>query len=139
MNIRLLRKIQARILAEPKRFDMDSWIVPKDEQTRPSCGTACCIGGWAAVENGWKSKQYKDEDGDWANLFISPNGTTSRYDSVIASAAQKLLDITDEQASRLFYTCSWPEPYKSGADNGTPEYRAANGVARIKHFIETGE
>lgn len=42
MNIRLLRRIQEKILAEPENFNMRTW----------TCGTAHCIGGWACVLSG---------------------------------------------------------------------------------------
>jgi len=50
--VRLLRRVQRHILAEPKRVDMSIWRLKKDEtfgcprRGFPTCGTVACIGGW---------------------------------------------------------------------------------------------
>jgi hypothetical protein len=54
MNVKLLRRIQKHILAEPKRLDMGNFIVRKSDGLGslvrfPKCGTVGCIAGWAVT------------------------------------------------------------------------------------------
>ena len=46
LNVRLLRRIQKKITKHPELFDMSSW------SHETSCGTSCCIGGWALILSG---------------------------------------------------------------------------------------
>jgi len=99
MNIELLRKVQQHIKEEPKR-----WSFAWGYRTPASpCGMKACIGGWTLILSG-----------------------KNVYDT--SAVARELLDISKEQADRLFFF--WPPEFEE-------EHSAANAVARIDRFIET--
>lgn len=142
MNKRLLRTIERKILAEPTMFDMGDWIgSPGEESLRPSCGTTCCIGGHAAVEEGWQII-VKDIPG-WGlrTYYVNPEGGESTSSSYLVAAARKALDISRDAEDKLFYVDGWPEKFADveNDSDSTPEQKAVNAVARIEHFIATGE
>lgn len=138
MNVKLLRKIQENILKKPAKFDMKDWMVPSKSAHKPVCGTTCCIGGWAMVEHGWKiGFSGKDEDGDPIVSFFKNGKPIPSADG--ETVAAKLLNLDTNQKTKLFYAHSWPEPFRKLNDSDIPSVRAANAVARIEHFINTGE
>jgi hypothetical protein len=116
MNVELLRKVQEAILADPKSFDMS------DFQRDTECGTAYCIGGWAAKLAG---------------------------ERVGAREGQEALDLTYEQANRLFYVTDirwiedhdteeidlWPKQFQGVNSPWLPTPQQA--VDRIDWFIDT--
>lgn len=117
----LLRKVSQHIMEEPKRCDMDYWMLRgitmrqcKDEDHRPACGTVGCIAGWIKVLSGSEE-------------------TDSAY-----RVASGLLGLTGHKGDSLFYINSWPAGYRNRIDGevaGTPKY--AQVVAdRIEDFIE---
>lgn len=134
MNVRLLRRIQKHILEEPRRFKMSGWVsieskaVPEafdlDVDGAPhwkfaKCGTAACIGGWAAILGTSK---------DAAEIALSDVG----------GLAEKLLDLTDVEAKRLFHVIYWPEQFSSKYVRAlSPASRVKIAAARITHFIKT--
>jgi hypothetical protein len=131
MNKKLLQQIQQDILRHPERFGMSDWAKKTD------CGTVCCIGGWALAEKGWKFKKQSD---GWV-VYISPKGSVKNSDDGFdpQNAAADALRLSIEQASKLFYEENWPiDFYNLFNDASTPLARAAVAVARIDHFIETG-
>lgn len=83
-----MRAVQAAVLAEPQRFDANEWI------GRNACGTFGCFAGWAAMLR-YPSLQH---NGEWLGGRRS-NGTVVRVDD----EAKAWLELTDEQAERLFY------------------------------------
>lgn len=114
MNVELLRRIKVHILEEPKRLYMGFWRISnrdffKDPDRMPECGTVACIGGWAEVLSG--------------NFDNNPEAT---------------LDITQEQASRLFYESHWPAQFRDWDNRGDGSEKTAHRAAdRIEHFIAT--
>lgn len=130
LNVKLLRKIQRHILAEPRRYDQNAiftrGLTPGDIYEEghvvPSCGTIACIGGWA----GALSKQKRPTD--WNNYE-----NTLRF-------AQRVLRLDDRQATRLFAGTGggWPERFDTAYEKAkTPRGRALVAVRRIDHFIKT--
>lgn len=141
INVRLLRKIQKRILADASSFNMMSWVEwahggptepPTDDHP---CFTEACMAGWAVFLDRGTLKRLKRES--------------------LPERARKALGLTVPQASRLFlpfsssYFYKWPK-----ADAGWPiEFqsklvrypfgraeRVANAelaAERIDHFIAT--
>jgi hypothetical protein len=91
MNIELLLKIKAAILAEPALYEQINWITQKD------CGTAACIAGHACAIN---NKRLFE-----TNLITKPLGGFVYEDGI------ELLKINYKQASELFM--DWDEPYKT--------------------------
>jgi hypothetical protein len=121
MNVRLLRKIQKHILAEPRRFAMgivdkrgiagDSERIKPDEynafnpyedgQKFPDCGTMGCIMGWGRILGGRK------------------------YDR-------------SQMWNKLCSASSWPERFRASYKRAkTPLTRARIAARRIDHFIAT--
>lgn len=123
MNVKLLRKIQKHILAEPKRFIMGTKIVSgepgtpirgyavrpcdfnnrnpyEQAQTFAPCGTAACIMGW----------------GD------------------MLGASQEDRDMWNPLCSASTWPKKFADPY---AKAKTPLARARIASARIDHFIKT--
>jgi hypothetical protein len=104
----------------------------KDE--KPVCRTQACLAGEAILEFG-------------AGVIAKGGGIDlvgEHRDSPMPIVAQSLLDLDNDQATRLFYFRSW------GYENGWPRefeirYRAAKtatgrlnvAIARVKHFIKT--
>lgn len=113
MNVRLLRRIEKRILKEPGQFNMGVWVrrwFPKSKR-RP-CGTEACIAGWACL--------------------LSKSGNSSDFQNT----AIRLLGLSSEQSLRLFSFASWPPQFQTTAKEGTLTY-ARNAVRRIECFIKT--
>lgn len=127
MNVKLLRKVKRHILEEPKRFVMSVVVMSVVDTYKenslsgkvfgmrpfPKCGTAACVAGWACILSG------KD-----------------RLD-VGMITAQRLLDLTPEQAMRLFEPSKWPEQYEAGTTDDGKNKTAKIAAARIDHFIKT--
>jgi hypothetical protein len=132
MNVKLLRRIQAHILAEPKRVWMGIWCkfgesgahvyIDDDfddsggllEIEMPSCGTVACISGWAALLSG--ARGIDEQIGRW-----------------------DLLGIDAQRADRLFYSSLWPEDLRDKLELAEPQSQEyAQIVAdRIDVFIKT--
>ena len=120
MNVRLLRKIAKVIQEKPREFSIVTWHRNKSvgfdkailyevpEEKRVSCRTTHCIAGWAQV--------------------LSPDHNCHE---AAPDDAQRLLGITDYEASRLFYGYNWPKGF------GGLRANAKQAAARIEHFIKT--
>ena len=124
MNKKLLLRVKAQILAEPKQFIMGTWytnfpdIFDGDlwEGVKvPNCGTAACIAGWiVALHNNIK-----------LNKAIGGHGTAAMY-----------LNIRRYEANRLFYVENWPGDLRARWDNAKSlEERAQIAAERIDRFI----
>jgi len=104
MNVELLLKVKERILMHPNQYDMQYFHYPPREDPRYwNCATTHCIGGWAEVI-------MDDTD-----------------------TAEKLLNLSEEQATRLFHVDCWPERFFT-EDRWTNTLVAAD---RIDFFILT--
>jgi hypothetical protein len=122
MNIELLQRVKKAILDNPEHFSMDYWYQYIDENGHVTlenytvgvaeglteCGTKACIAGWA--------------------VFLGRDDSTGVYD--IGLYAQNILDLTNDQARRLFHMDRWPKQFWLD-DTETA-------AARIDHFIATG-
>lgn len=127
--VKLLRKVEKHILAEPKRFYMGWWGTHYSKDTveesdaLPPCGTVACIAGWASI-------------------LALPKGTlpTPRFiDSLCAEKGQEVLELTISQSCRLFHVDSWPSAFNpAGYSQLEKQKQAELAVARIEHFIATG-
>ncbi len=141
MNIDLLLKVRAAILAEPAQFIMASWfakgsVYHHDEDpessydrttdiprgTIPNCGTAACIAGWTcAIANGRLPAEQR--------LFSSG----------VDFVAEAALGIDQERGALLFYVREWPyDMQQAWLAATTLEARAQVAAARIDKFVETG-
>lgn len=80
MNVKRLLTIRDIILAEPAKIDMHTWH-------GEGCGTTHCIAGWAVT-------------------LWPPRGPLA--ESRIFEQAQKILNLSTEQARHLFLLSAWP-------------------------------
>jgi hypothetical protein len=129
MNVELLRKVAGKLrrMRHKKHFDMSDW------GSKNECGTTACIAGWALLESGYRVKTAKEENeyGERESVFYAPSGKP--VDPF--SAAQRLLGLKYNQASRLFHDDEWPF-----TDDDEPVFDAESPKAaaeRIEHFIKT--
>jgi hypothetical protein len=135
LNVSLLRKVQAHILEEPRRYEQNTTIIEGTpgkvmfpdyggyDLIVPSCGTIACIGGWVQLLGMKRPFHFFDQ-----------------------SRAAKLLGIRSDQAHRLFnYVVEtaykdfcWPKKFSDAYKKAkTPRQRVKIAVARIEHFIAT--
>lgn len=128
LNVRLLRRIQKHILEEPRRFFIlrfkeagipDSTVIVENGQAQqiPECGTMACIGGWACILSGRKTRLR------FWNTAVS------------------LLGLTFDQADALFTYHEWPRRFFNSYQQAENERarRARIAAARIEHLIKTGK
>jgi len=135
MNTELLLKVKQKILDEPKQFIMAEWFAKEwnineqlsnlePQRVVPNCKTAACIAGWTLCI----SEQ------------LTPDIISRRKGEIFSPflKARQELDISLEQADRLFYTNGWPHILNFKYSNAyTPEERANVAAERIDHFIKT--
>lgn len=125
MNIKLLKKIITRLrrMRHPQHFNMDFY------GEKNACGTTACIAGHALLLEGYRCT-------GWDTFVID-----SLADPVNpATEAEERLDLTTNEADRLFYVGNWPKEFKA-ARNGRAAKHVYNdpkiAAARIEHFIAT--
>ncbi len=161
MNVELLLKVVEYAEQEPRRFDMGDWYVDvsgvitgdddldsivsndsgfaaRDVEKLPPCGTIGCIAGTACILAGDLQYETTIFDGFELRSYYDPYRGWYR-------TAVDLLDLSYEQADRLFYPKrevserGWPEPfvteYAQNWDN--PEERVKILRRRVEHFIVT--
>lgn len=134
-TVRLLRKIQKFLIAEPRRFDMHEGIARAEDSPTlletPPCGTACCIAGAGyAIERGIKLNHSQVYFNHITYMFADPGGKF-KLDS---QACDRLFYIKQQ----IGYGQGWPIIYSNAYKEAkTPLERACVGVARIEHFIAT--
>jgi hypothetical protein len=122
MNVKLLRRIQKHILAEPKRLDMGHFIARKSDGSGlvvrfPQCGTVACIAGWAVTLSTKEKLDYRRIEG----------------------RARQLLGITQTQAKNLFFDSNWPQQFAERLGLTEPQTKAHARITakRIDHFLKT--
>jgi hypothetical protein len=133
MNVKLLRKIQKHILAEPRRLNME-WIATAAREVAvdkiPPCGTICCISGWASVLSRPSVKLRVVE-----HFLYNPKNKKS----YAARDGMEKLQIDQDQGLRLFYVSYWPPMLRNRFwdSKGNKQLEAALAVERIDLFIES--
>lgn len=86
----LLRKVQKRILNNPKQVNM-SFFCSED-----NCGTIACIAGWIIIESGFTPEQVKS----LGQIYYEKQNAVGK--------ASELLGIPSSDVRRLFYSEHWP-------------------------------
>jgi hypothetical protein len=130
LNVRLLRRVQKHIKAEPRRMKMKQWVDrnlrERAESAKPPCGTTACIAGWALTLNGKRLR-------DGVNYM---------------EQGRKLLGLTWDEARNLFMVDDWPTKFQNKYDEESEQAWKDNvplklvrknarvAVARIEHFIK---
>lgn len=120
MNTKLLLKVKAAILAEPREFDMRLFF---NRNADSQCGTSACIAGHAvAIGEGLGLPEAQRKSG----YFVE-------------TIAAKLLDIGSQGADILFYCAAWPSSFGRAyvKAQGDPHERAQVAAKRIDWFIKT--
>ena len=116
LNVRLLRRVARRLLADPRRYDQSLYFFRSS-----TCGATGCIAGWAV---------HLSED--------TAAGLNSFY-----ARASRLLGLSEDQANNLFSRYperGWPQPFAarwSRAKSRRGQAQVAHD--RIEHLIATGE
>lgn len=141
MNVRLLRRVQKYIAAEPRRFNMWDWYLKFRGNTKqfsdlrgailqvPPCKTVACIAGTAVVlterQIPLRFPVFADTDRSYGS-------------GLIKNIALEKLNLTFYQGERLFYLENWPSKFERRYNQAkTPRGRANAAIARIDHFIKT--
>jgi hypothetical protein len=121
INVKLLRRIQKYVLADPKRVDMNTFISYEGEpetyhsfRSYPDCGTVGCIAGGAVTLSQKKRVKYGS----------------------VEKKARRLLGLDSEQAKRLFYDRLYDSPGMVTAKPQT-KLHARQTAKLIDRFIET--
>lgn len=137
LNVKLLQKIQAHILAEPKRLDMEYWFrdfnrVPIMEYERncflevPKCKTIGCIAGWSSALAG---KRIHDSERGALALGLPYDYGRDCMSARITKNASLV--------QRLFYIENWPARYRKSYNSAaTSDARVKATVKRIDYFIK---
>lgn len=127
MNIKLLRRVQKRILKEPEHFDIYRYFKQRFDNKFQTCKTTACIGGWAIALS--KKKSIK-------TLFDKYRETSYPY-----SIARELLKLNIVQADILFVLNHWPESFNTDYHLAyhAKDWKLIAKITsdRIDHFIAT--
>ena len=143
INKKHLRQLQTVILEEPKRLDMNHWVVKFLKADRknefnikyiPPCKTVGCIAGWEctlhpkkAKELGWSGLQkYYDRTATATTEYATTESTVK--------VATELLGLTENQAQILFYPTAWPRFWYDKLVNKKEQTKAYAKV--VANFIQ---
>lgn len=96
VNVPLLRKILEHITAHPEEWHQEWWAIKTSES---SCGTACCVAGWAAFLGGYSFRWGHLQDNDKASVNVG-----GKAGKTIPEIARKLLGLNQDQGTELFYS-----------------------------------
>jgi hypothetical protein len=131
MNHKLLQNTHDQILAHPDQVNMTDWFLHKPPQADIAGHVV-----WLADGLNWlRARDIITTIGvgmDW--IKIKP----LQMNALIPRRAIKLLDISDDQARRLFYVTEWPKVFRDGIQDlrvGSPMY-AAVVAQRIQSFLD---
>lgn len=127
-TIAKLREVKAAILANPKFYIQDAYIAEYAD-IPTTCGTTCCIAGWAdfivngAEEHNERAKKY----------LVNWLGVSWR------AVGSKALGLTQDQTYNLFSSADeWPSPFSEQYyTESSPEHHAKTAAKRIDFFIKT--
>jgi len=111
VNTAVLKAVQAKLLAQPERFNMDHW-----------CGSVCCVAGHVLEASG-----------------ISTDGLDEWAANDIIQLAAMALDVSAGTAIQLFYIDHWPdvlrERYMDAMDASAYNRAAVAGADAIDWFL----
>lgn len=112
MNTKLLRRVRAKILRNPKELNMGRFF----------CGSAACIAGWAICLSDKKS----------------PRTARAKEHGVIDHKASMLLGISwIDDSAKLFFVSHWPRKFSRAYDSARSHTaRAKVAAKRIDYFIK---
>lgn len=105
LNVRLLRRIQKHLRADPRRYNQRIWAKDIRFYRRyaplevPECGTRACIAGWAVLLSTKSKKEWWKWVEKSCRMVINPEGNR---EFAIALKARKLLGLSEDEAFFLF-------------------------------------
>ena len=145
MNIDRLLRVKARILAEPVEFEMDHYVSTRRDTSGEVCGTACCIGGHAAVDAGFITLRTAPLPGfSSLGYELTPAGAKVVGGMAFGSGVDGFgvfadaLDLSPSEANRLFFVANWPKGFRVPFEQATGATARANIAGkRIDHFMRT--
>lgn len=146
MNVKLLKRIQRAIKRRPAQFNMDRWF--SQHPNVPHCGTTACLAGWALTLDARKAhqkasplkaaRQFLESCGERQRTYIRVGGL---YNFRMVEQGAMLLEISKEQAEKLFFVHNWPSNFRNEYQSNVDfnhQLKAAQIVSdRIDHFIKT--
>jgi hypothetical protein len=123
MNTELLQKIKQKIIENPKDLEMGVWV----------CDSQACIAGWAGKLSG-----VPFPDSTYQHLVLAEADFEQEFKISAKMKGAELLDLTEEQASRLFLLQNWPDTDRIAYNNSeSPQCKVRATCARIDRFIST--
>lgn len=132
VNIELLEKVRSHILEEPRRLDMEDWIdYVAGKPESPACGTTGCIAGWAVLLTIPELIGCASDNSGLPEKFLDIIWNTNEE-------ATRLLDLSEDEETRLFYLDEWPESYRLAYNAArSQDQKASVTASRISLFIQT--
>lgn len=126
-----LRRVRDGILADPDHFSMVDWVSER--------GNATCIGARAALDAGFITlRQAVNPDTNRFYDFTAAGAAYGDHHPYDETPFRVALNLTAEEADRLFTVDHWPQPYYVDyAKARSPQLRADVAALRIDHFIKT--
>ena len=130
--------------AVPDSVDMSHWvrhddrIDPVDGEPDNYCGTTACLAGHLGLALGLPPVAHVSRQDFNSAPLIKKLGivVTNRHVSNIAAALLKL----NEEQDRLFNIYSWPTRFEIRYRKAkTARGRANATIARLRHYLDTGE
>jgi len=133
MNFAPLEEVKRLITAEPRRIEMLDWI-SRNEYT--PCGTVACIAGWLSILAIRNQLKISEASEDW--VYEAHNGLEKSLSSS-QSLANEMLEASEEETDKLFFTSRWPNSFYTQYTRAWPDpaMRAQVVCERIDHFIKT--
>lgn len=155
-----LRKLQAFLRAEPRRFDMEWWGLSVEDvekfdgkaghggaiseaantlkKQHPPCGTVACLAGSICIMQEIIKPEFLDE----IPVYTFPSSTGEKAAEWLglnfAAEAGKLFFTSDMDL--MPHTGRWPGGFtKRYRKAKTPRQKVKVACERIDHYIETGE
>lgn len=108
MNVKRMHRLADVVEIKHKLFNMADWVSTYERfEDGTECGTTACLAGFAVAEfhpHEWRTYKAAFKALMATNNKVPDNGH-------IVEAARELLDLTKDQAERLF-KWSWPYEYQ---------------------------
>lgn len=121
MNVELLNRVVEKFRRFPDTLWMNTWAVKTEVSKEAPCGTIGCIAANAAMLT------YK-----------IPLENVGSPDIPWPTMGKEALELSNEQADRLFYLRSWPERFARAYHYAVSAAARVEVLAdRVQHFIET--
>lgn len=149
MNVEKMRKLQAFLRSEPRRFDQNEWLTKLDsdqmlelKDEAPPCGTVMCLAGSACLMEGYIPFVMNNFGNGIFSKVVHPNGLQVFG---VEEAAAKILDLPlnlGEDLTPLFQVrgYGWSEENRAKYQRAkSPADRVEAACSEIDRLIEEYE